>query len=124
VQWLWSKVIQKELDISKAKFNNHKVRTDCTKLIPSSVSPSLAYSLCEAHGGKNCLEPVDGDVIHGLMEELGGEDLLRFVSAAYDAQATNVFESLNVNDLNLQNVWDVFHAMLPAMMSLLQAQCE
>jgi len=47
------KVIQKELDILKAKFNNHKVRTDHTKLILSGVSPSLAYLLCEAYGGKN-----------------------------------------------------------------------
>jgi len=53
------------------------------------------------------------------MEELSGEDLLWFVSAAYNAQATNVFESLNVTDLNLQNVWDVFHAILSTMMSLL-----
>lgn len=117
VQWLWSKVIQKELDALKNKFNDHKVRTDRSKLIPSGVAPSVAYSLHEAYGGENCLEPVNKDVIHQLMEELGGKDLLHFVPAVYDAKAIEVFESLNIVDLNLQNVWDVFQSMLPLMVS-------
>jgi len=117
VQWLWSRVIQKELDELKARFNNHKVRTDRSKLIPSGVAPSVAYSLHEAYGGENCLELVDREVIHGLMEELGGENLIRFVPAVYDAKAAEVFESLNIADLTLQNVWNVFQSMLPLVAS-------
>lgn len=117
VQWLWSTVIQKELDTLKAKFNDHKVRMDHSKLIPSGVSPNVAFSLHEAYGGENCLEPVDRDVIHGLMEELGGEDLIRFVPAEYAAKAVRVFESLNVADLTVQNAWHVFQSMLPLMVS-------
>jgi hypothetical protein len=118
VQWLWSTVIQKELNTLIVKFNDHKVRTDRTKLIPSGVAPNVAYSLHNAYGGENCLEAVDRDVIDGLMQELGGEDLIHFVPAAYEAKAIEVFESLNITDLTLQNVWDVFQSMLPLMTSL------
>jgi len=51
------------------------------------------------------------------MEELGGEDLVYFVPAEYNAKATIIFDSLNIADLNLQNVWDVFQSMLPLMIS-------
>jgi len=117
VQWLWSKVIQKVLDILKTKFNDHRVHTDHLKLIPSGVSPNVAYTLHEAYGGENCLEPVDWSVIRGLMEELGGEDLIHFVLAEYAANAIEVFESLNIADLTLQNAWNVFQCMLPFMIS-------
>jgi hypothetical protein len=63
------------------------------------------------------LEPVDREVIRKLMEELGGEDLIRFVPVEYDVKAVNVYESLNIADLTLQNVWNVFQIMLPLMVS-------
>jgi hypothetical protein len=80
-------VIQKELDGLKDHFNNHVVRLDCSKLIPSGVAPSVAYSLYEKYGGEFCLQLVDKAVIRKLMEELGGEDLIHFVSADYAAKA-------------------------------------
>lgn len=113
VQWLWSTVIQKELDELKTRFNNHVVWLDHSKLIPSGVAPSVAYSLYEQHGGEDCLETVDRVVIRRLMDELGGEDLIRFVTAAYAEKAQSVFDTLGVKDLTLQNVWHVFKAMLP-----------
>jgi len=115
VQWLWSKVIQKELDEIKERFNNHVVRLDRNKLIPSGVAPSIAFSLHMQFGGENCLQPVDKAVIRQLMEELGGDDLIRFVSVEYASKAQGVFDSLGIENLTLQNVWHVFQAMLPAM---------
>ena len=49
------------------------------------------------------------------MEELGGEDLILFVSCEYAAKAQGICNTLGVHDLNLQNVWHVFSAMLPLM---------
>jgi hypothetical protein len=115
VQWLWSTVIQKELDDLKERFNNHVVRLDRNKHIPSGVAPNVAYSLHEQYGGEDCLQPVDRAVIRQLMTDLGGEDLIRFVSAEYAARAQAVFELLGIQDLTLQNVWHVFQSMLPLM---------
>lgn len=110
-------MIQKELDTLKARFNNHVVRLDRSKLIPSGVAPSVALSLYEDYGAENHLEPVDRDIIHQLMEELGGEELIQFVTAEYSAKAQVIFDSLGIQDLTLQNIWHVFQAILPLMLS-------
>jgi hypothetical protein len=91
------------------------VRLDRNKLIPLGVAPSVAYSLCKKYGGEDCLQPVDTAVVTRLMEELGSEDLIHFVSAEYARKAQEVFNTLGINDLTLQNVWHVFRAMLPLM---------
>jgi hypothetical protein len=115
VQWLWSRVIQKELDELKDRFNSHVIRLDRSKSNPSGVAPNIAYELFEYYGGEDCLQPVDTTVIRTLMEELGGEDLILFVSHEYAAKAQGVYNTLHVHDLNLQNVWQIFSAMLPLM---------
>ena len=117
MQWLWSTVIQKELDDLKDRFNNHIVRRDRNKLIPSGVAPNVAYALYQQHGGENCLQPVDRAVIRHLMEELGGKDLIRFVPAEYAEKAQSIYDALGIKDLTLQNVWHVFTAMLPLISS-------
>jgi hypothetical protein len=117
VLWLWSTVIQKELDELKDRFNSHVIRLDRNKSNPSGVSPNVAYELYESFGGEDCLQPVNVEIVHGLMEELGGEDLILFVSRDYSVKAQLIFDTLGIHDLNLQNVWHVFSAMLP----LLQA---
>jgi hypothetical protein len=108
-------VIQKELNELKDRFNNHVVRLDRTKSNPSGVSPNVAYELFEKYGGEDCLQLVDSKVIRALMEELGGEDLILFVSREYAAKASTICDTLGLRDLNLQNAWHVFSAMLPLM---------
>jgi len=115
IQWLWPTIIQKELDKLRDHFNNHVVRTDRNKIIPSGVSPNVAYALPEEYSGEDCLQPVDRQVVHELMEKLGGEQLLYFVTREYAEEAQAVFDTLHINDLSLQNVWHVFRAMLPLM---------
>ena len=102
MQWLWSTVIQKELNELKDRFNNHIVRCDRSKLIPSGVAPNVVFSLHEQYGGEDCLQPVDPGVIHRLMEELGGEELIQFVSPAYASKAQAIFNTLHIQNLTLQ----------------------
>ena len=118
VQWLWSTVIKKELDELKDHFNSHTVHLDRTKSNPSGISPNIAYELYEKYGGIDCFQPVDGEVIHDLMEELGGRDLILFVSRDYAAKAQGVCDMLGLHDMNLQNIWHVFSAMLPLMLAI------
>ena len=118
VQWLWSTVIQKELDKLKDCFNSHTVHLDHTKSNPSGISPNIAYELYEKYRGIDCLQPVDREVIHDLMEELGGRDLISFVSHDYAVKAQGVCDMLGLHDMNLQNIWHVFSAMLPLMLTI------
>jgi hypothetical protein len=113
VQWLWPTLIQQELDELKERFNCHKTRYDSTKQLPSGVSPDVAYSLYEEYGAQNCLQPVDPDVVQNLMDAIGGEDLIRFVSVEYAARAQEVFDSLEVPKITFHNVWEIFQKMLP-----------
>ena len=113
-EWLWPKFIQQELDELSDRFNNHATRFDKNKMLPSGVSPNVAFSLHEQYGGENCLQPVDREVIHSLMEEIG-EDVIRFVSVEYAARAEEVFSTLHVGKLTGENIWNVFTMMMPRM---------
>ncbi|KZP06766.1 hypothetical protein FIBSPDRAFT_914630 [Athelia psychrophila] len=113
VQYLWSTLIQEELDTLKERFNNHIVRKDKEKKLPSGTSPWMAYTLHEKYGGQNCLQPVDRDFVKSVMEDLGGEDLIRFVSVEYAALAADVMEYVGFGKLTFHNVWLVFSAMMP-----------
>jgi hypothetical protein len=115
VRWLWSTVIQKELNELKERFNSHVIRLDRSKSNPSGVSPNVAYELFEKYGGEDCLQQVDSEVIRALMEDLGGEDLILFVSRDYATRARAICNTLGLHDLNLQNAWHIFSAMLPLM---------
>ena len=113
VQWLWPTLIQQELDQLKAHLNNHVVRYDAKKKLPSGMSANTAYSLYAENGGEWCLQDVDREIIQHLKVEIGGEGLLRFVSVEYEVHAKKVFESLDYGKILLQNVWSVFADMLP-----------
>ncbi|KAI0367996.1 hypothetical protein BV20DRAFT_949050 [Pilatotrama ljubarskyi] len=114
-RWLWPKLIQQELDKLRDSLNNHKPRRDKSKLNPTGVAPNVAYALCHEYGAQRCLQPVDRELIAQLMEDLGGEELIRFVSAEYSTRAANVYEKLGIQELTFENVWDVFSSMLPHM---------
>jgi hypothetical protein len=47
-----------------------------------------------------------------MKEDIGGDQLIAFSTPEFAERAEEVFESLGVN-LTMQNVWDVFQAMLP-----------
>lgn len=112
VQWLWPKLIQQELDKFRRDMNDHKVRTDRKKILPSGVSPNVAFSLCEKYGGENCLQPVEISVIHRLMEEVGGEQLIQFVMPDYAAIMQAAYDSLGLESLTFDNIWIVFRSLL------------
>lgn len=113
MQWLWPKLIQQELDEFRRTMNDHKVRTDRGKVLPSGVSPNVAYSLHKKYGGENCLQEVDPELVRKLMVEIGGEALIQFVSPEYAARAQAAFDTLGLNVLTFDNVWHVFRSLLP-----------
>lgn len=113
VQWLWPKLIQQEIDELQERLNNHPTRLDRKKKLPSGVSPNVAFTLYQEYDAENCLQDVDVEVVQKLMDDIGGEELIRFVSVEYAARAQEIFDSLNVPKLTFENVWEVFSAMLP-----------
>ncbi|KAF8498935.1 hypothetical protein JB92DRAFT_3219068 [Gautieria morchelliformis] len=86
-------------------FNNHCVRKDRNKVLPSGVSPNEAFALHEEYSAENLLQPVNKGVVWELMVSIGGDDLIRF----------EVHDSLGTQRLTMFNVWTVFQSMLPLM---------
>jgi hypothetical protein len=68
--------------------------------------------MLEHYNAFDCLQQVDGDVIQEIMDAIGGEDLIRFVSIDYAARAQQVFDSLRLPPVTLHNVWEVFQKMM------------
>jgi hypothetical protein len=84
------------------------MRKDNEKAGPSGMSRNEAFSLPESWGGRNCLLEVDMAVIAELKEAMRGDGILDFVSAEFSQRAQAAYDTLGVNDLNIENVWYVF----------------
>jgi hypothetical protein len=112
-QWLWPVLLQKELVTFMEFRNGARMRKDKNKPGPSGMSRNDAFSLPSSWGGRNCLLPVDIDVIREIKVAMGGDAILEFVSVEFSQQAQVAFDSLGISELTFQNVWTIFEAMLP-----------
>ena len=92
--------------------NGVRMRKDNDKLGPSGMSQNQAFSDCCSWGGDDFLMKIpDMSVIHELKKAMGGDELLLFTSVEFSAHAQAAFDSLNIQKLTVQNVWEVFTAM-------------
>lgn len=81
---------------------------------PSGMSRNEAFSLPENWGGRDCLLPVDINIIREIKEQMGGDQLLEFTTEEFSFECQSILDQLGFSDiLSFQNVWDVFQAMLP-----------
>lgn len=93
--------------------NGARMRKDKNKPGPSGMSRNEAYFNPASWGGRNCLMPVDVEVVREIKEAMGGDELLAFTSAEFEQRAQVVYDSLDIPELTFENVWHVFSVMLP-----------
>lgn len=93
--------------------NAFKSRKNTSKPGPSGMSRNTAFKFPERWGGKDCLLPVDLDVIREIKKEMGGDQLLSFSTLEFAERAEVAYESLQVQDLTFDNVWHVFKELYP-----------
>jgi hypothetical protein len=91
--------------------NGARMRLDKTKAGPSGMSRNEAFSLPENWGGRDCLLPVDVNVIRELKEAMGGDDILEFVSEEFAERAQAAYNSLHIRNLTAENVWYIFREL-------------
>lgn len=114
-QWLWSNVLQRELDNFMVKRNGHKMRKDNQKAGPSNCSRNDVFSMPESFGLVNKLLPLDDNqlkIVSEIKEAMGGDALLDFVPPAQSAQFEAAYNSLGIVELTMENAWHVFEALL------------
>ncbi|KAM6501724.1 hypothetical protein JOM56_001701 [Amanita muscaria] len=115
-QWLWPRLLQKELDKFMEFRNGCMMRKDKEKPGPSGMSHNQAFSLPEMWGGRDCLLGLTDEnlsMIQELKAWLGGDKLVSFSKPEFSARAQEAYNSLAIVDLTFENVWGVFTAMLP-----------
>lgn len=88
-------------------FNNHPICHNYNKLRPLGVSPNVVMALHQDYNATDCLQNVDIALIHALKGNIGGDDLIWFVSAEYTAHCKAIYDTLSVQKLMLQNFWIV-----------------
>jgi len=106
VQWLWSKLLQQELNQFTEFRNGVRMRKDSQKAGPSGMSRNEAFTLYESWGGRDSIP--DCTPIQDLKEELGGKAILEFVTVEYAARCQTAYHNLGITQLSFQNVWTVF----------------
>jgi hypothetical protein len=120
-QWLWSKLLQQELDAYVEFQNARKTRKDSHKAGPSGGSRKDVFLMPEAHNLTDCLLPLTEEqvaVVQEIMEDLEYDgvkckDLMAFTSAEFASCAEVAYLSLELQKLTFENVWHVFQDMLP-----------
>jgi hypothetical protein len=71
--WLWPPLMQRELDKFRCLANNRRVRKQKDKICPSGTTPNFAYTFPESFGGRDCLQPVDVNVIDEILADMVDE---------------------------------------------------
>jgi hypothetical protein len=80
------------------------------------MSRNEVYSLPHKWGGQQCLLDVDLDVVCEIKEFISnGEYMFRFplITVEFERQAEEVYQTLQIQDSTLSNIWNVFSMMLP-----------
>lgn len=94
--------------------NGARMRKNKNKPGPSGMSRNEAFSLPEKWGGRNCLLPVNVNIIRDIKDAMGGDEILEFTTAEFSEQCKSIFDELGFSSiLSFENVWDIFTAMLP-----------
>ncbi|KAF8308853.1 uncharacterized protein EI90DRAFT_2959957 [Cantharellus anzutake] len=114
-RWLWSFFLTQELDKWRLEQNAFRVRKLNNKVGPSGVSANIAYALPGKFGMRNVLlQDIDVKIVHHMKGELSS-DSLQFVPPEYAESAKKIYDSLNVHELSIHNVWVIFRKMLSMM---------
>ena len=97
--WLWPPLMQRELDKFCHFANNRRVRKQINKHLPSGVTPSFSYTFPERRGGRDCLQPVDTEVVEEILQDVEAEKKALTdwgVSADFVARAEEAARRLDI----------------------------
>lgn len=113
--FLWPSLMQEELDRFRRFANHRRMRKQKDKVLPSGVTPDFAHTFPERFGGRDCLYPVDRNVIKEIMDDMKAEQEALTdwgVSPEFKIRAQAGLDRMGVDKVSLENVWVVFNALL------------
>jgi hypothetical protein len=113
--WLWPKIVQGVLDLFTKYWNNHKVRKQSGKELPSGVAPFEVWRFPARFGLIRAGIKVDPAVVEELRSRIpiSREECFRWVTDEFDARATAAYRAIGEPKLTLQDGWSIFMLMKP-----------
>ncbi|KAK7036956.1 hypothetical protein R3P38DRAFT_2517122, partial [Favolaschia claudopus] len=116
--WLWPKIIQLCLDDFVDYWNNHRIRSQRDKVLPSGFSPNYICDFPERFGLVKFGEQAPQEYIDQLRQNIpkSREECYRWVSDEFDTQAAEVYEQIGSPKLKLTDGWTIFCHMLPLLL--------
>ncbi|KAJ7315803.1 hypothetical protein DFH08DRAFT_715290, partial [Mycena albidolilacea] len=113
--WVWPKIIQASLDNFVEYWNNHKIRTQHNKLLPSGFSPNFICDFPERFGLTHFGVPVSTDLVEALRENIPKtrEECYRWVSDEFDMKALEIYNHIGAPKFILTDGWTIYCQMLP-----------
>ncbi|KAK7014509.1 hypothetical protein R3P38DRAFT_2638165 [Favolaschia claudopus] len=116
--WLWPKIIQLCLDDFVDYWNNHRIRLQKDKVLPSGFSPNYICDFPERFGLVKFGEQAPQEYIDQLRQNIpkSREECYRWVSDEFDTQAAEVYEQIGSPKLKLTDGWTIFCRMLPLLL--------
>ncbi|KAJ7091599.1 hypothetical protein C8R44DRAFT_835770 [Mycena epipterygia] len=84
--WLWPKIVQVSLDDFVEYWNNHKIRTQRNKQLPSGFSPNYIYDFPDKFGLTYFGVPAPQDLVYALRENIpkNRKECYRWVSDEFE----------------------------------------
>lgn len=119
--WLWPKIVQLSLDDFVDYWNNHKIRTQRSKILPSGVSPNYIFDFPDRFGLIKFGEPAPQHFVDALRKNIpiSRQECYRWVSDEFDTQAWEIYTQIGSPKLVLTDGWTIFCQMLPHLIWLL-----
>ncbi|KAJ7758934.1 hypothetical protein DFH07DRAFT_701626, partial [Mycena maculata] len=113
--WLWPRIVQRSLDKFVDYWNNHKIRTQCNKLLPSGFSPNYVCDFPDKFGLTHFGVPAPQHFVDALRENIprSRAECYRWVSDEFEGQAWAVYEHIGRPEFLLTEGWTIFCKMLP-----------
>ncbi|KAF7290217.1 hypothetical protein MIND_01335200 [Mycena indigotica] len=116
--WIFAPLIQHELDDFADWWNNHRVRHQHEKILPSGHVPSHAMEYPELFGALDCRIRVPHEAVEDLRMELnlaeGPKSQFQAwpsLTAEFDVRASHIYFRLGEPELTMANGWDIFTQM-------------
>lgn len=111
--WLWFPLIQHELDKFIDHQNNHRIRFQPDKNLPSGGTPNDFYRHPDRFGGTSCLIPVDMDILDQLLEDSEeGQRLMRHIDEQFEEIANEAYTAIGKPKISLHSAWAVFRELI------------
>lgn len=116
--WMWPRLLQTRLDEFREYWNNHTLRSQKDKDLPSGTSPLHMWT-CPTSvrpTARDCSVGVRAELVQELRNRLGGVEGRRrayeFVAPEFQALADGALADLGFPVISLSNAWPMFHSIV------------